>query len=143
MSTKENKAIIRRNYEEAFNDGNLSVLDEIVAPEFILHGAPPGSTGPEVLRQAMRSLRTAFPDGHMTVEDLIAEGDKVVARLTLRGTHSGDFQGIPPTGKQVTMTGISISRITDNKIQEYWSNRDDLEVMRQLGALPHPALRPV
>ena len=90
----------------------------------------------------MGAARVAFPDFHHTVEDLVAEGDKVVPRLTLRGTHQGDFQGLPPTGKQVTFSGINVMRLEDGKIVEHWSIGDTLGMLQQLGAIPAPVQAP-
>jgi steroid delta-isomerase-like uncharacterized protein len=136
MSTEENKAVVRR-YIEEWNKQNPAGVEELVAPEWVAHGTPPGSS-PDLagLKQAFPAFFTAFPDLHFVVEDMIAEGDKVVARVTMRGTHRGDFMGIPPTGKQVSNTGIEISRIEDGKLVETWVNRDDLSFLQQLGAIP-------
>ena len=139
MSTDENKAVVRR-YIEEWNKQNPAGVEELVAPEWVVHGAPPGiSPGFAGIKQVFAAFFTAFPDAHWVVEDLIAEGDKVVARLTLRGTHQGDFFGIPPTGKQVSNTGIEISRVEDGKLVETWVNRDDLGWLQQLGAIPQMA----
>lgn len=136
MSIEQNKALARRIPEEFFNKGNPALLDEICAPNFILHGAP--GPGTEPVKGMLAMFRTGLPDVKMTIEDIIAEGDKVVFRVTVQGTHQGEFRGIPPTGKQVTITGIQIWRIADDKIAEGWFNRDDLGLMRQLGVIPAP-----
>src|SRR5712692_780982 len=102
MSTTEaNKAQFRRTYEELFNQGNLANVDELIAPDCINHEVPPGmnNRGPESARRVVMMLRTAFPDLHFTIEELVAEGDTVVGRVTMRGTHQGPFQGIPLTGR--------------------------------------------
>ena len=137
MSTEENKAIIRRNWEEVFNKGNLAVADENMATNYIYHG-PGGQEikGPEGFKQLITMYRTVFPDFHATVEDMFAEGDKVAHRVTARGTHKGDLMGIAPTGKQVTMAVITISRFAGGKEVEAWSSVDMLGVMQQLGAAP-------
>jgi steroid delta-isomerase-like uncharacterized protein len=137
MSTEENKAMLRHNCEEAFNKGNLAVADENMAPNYIYHGSGGQEfKGPEGFKQFITMLRTAFPDLHLMVEDMVAEGDKVAHRLTLRGTHKGDFMGIAPTGKQVTTTAITISRFAGGKEVEAWSNIDMLGMMQQMGIAP-------
>jgi steroid delta-isomerase-like uncharacterized protein len=137
MSTDANKAIIQRHFDEIWNQGRIEVADEIVAPNYTSHfpvpGQPPGIAG---FKYAVQLLRASFPDLHLTVEDLIAEGDKVVARLTARGTHQATFRGIPPTGQSVTWTGIRIFRIAEGKIAEHWANWDDWSLLRQLGVTP-------
>ena len=135
MSTEENKAIIRRYFEELFNQGNLSVADEIIAEGYqsTLPGVGPG---PDGQKQFYQMYQAAFPNLHFTIEDMIAEGDKVVTRWTARATHQGEFQGIAPTGKQVTVSGISIDRIADGKMQETWTNYDQLGMLQQLGVIP-------
>jgi steroid delta-isomerase-like uncharacterized protein len=135
MSIEENKAVVRRFYEE-WNKQNLSIVEELVAPHWVCHGAPPFSPDP---KQMLTALWTAFPDARIAVEDLMAEGDKVVSRLTMRGTHRGDLMGIPPTGQQASLTGIEIDRIEDGKIVETWVSRDDLGFLQQLGVIPQMA----
>lgn len=140
MSVEENKALVRRHVEEAWNKGNLSVLDEIMAPNLVNHNAPPGITPDrEGFKQIISMHRKAFSDLHVTVEDMVAEGDKVVNRWTVSGTHKGEYMGIAPTGKQVTLTGISIHRIEGGKIVEQWHEVDMLGLMQQLGVVPPPA----
>ena len=132
--TEKNKALTRRHFEEDWNQGKLDVIDEIFATDYVGH--QPGGTdiqGPEGLKQFVTMGRTAFPDIQFTVEDQIAEGDKVVIRWTLTGTHKGEYMGIPPTGVQVRVTGISFFRIAGGKIVERWLNRDALGMMQQLG----------
>jgi steroid delta-isomerase-like uncharacterized protein len=136
MSVEINKAIVRRMYEEVFNRRNLALADELAAPESITHEAPP--SGPEALRRVVQLLTAAFPDHHTTIEDLIAEGDKVVVRTTFSGTHQGMFLGIPPTGKPFSQRQIHVVRITDGKVTEHWAVHDDLGMMRQLGVIPGP-----
>jgi steroid delta-isomerase-like uncharacterized protein len=139
VSAEENKATHRRIYEEAFNQKNLDVLDEVVASEFTDHNPNPGQPpGLEGLKQFLSSIHAAFPDLHVNVEDMVAEGDKVAARLRVSGTHQGEFIGIAPTGNQVTMTGIDILRIADGKVVEHWGNFDDLGMLRQIGVVPEP-----
>jgi steroid delta-isomerase-like uncharacterized protein len=140
MSIEENKAIVSRATEEIFNKNNLAVVDELYATNFVSHGSDiPGVTPDrEGYKQFVTMSRTALPDFHTTIEDMIAEGDKVVQRFTAHGTHKGEFMGIPPTGKQVTITGIAIDRIAGGKIVENWVNIDMLGMMVQLGVVPPP-----
>ena len=136
--SEENKAIVRRQEEEVFTQGNLDAADEIYAPNYVGHDPsnPEDIRGLEAAKQAAADYRKAFPDLQVTVEDLIAEGDKVAARVRFRGTHQGELEGIAPRGKRVESTGIIISRIEGGKIAEDWANFDDLGLMRQLGAIP-------
>ena len=137
MSTKENKAMLRRNCEEAFNKGNLAVADENIATNYVYHGSGGQEfKGPEGFKQLVTMFRTAFPDLRITVEDMVAEGDKVAHRATMRGTHKGDLMGIAPTGKQVTIAAIVISRFVGGKEVEAWSNLDQLGMMQQMGVAP-------
>jgi steroid delta-isomerase-like uncharacterized protein len=138
MST-ENKAMLRRFFEEIFNQGNLSAADEIVAENYVNHNPAPGETpGREGLKQFVPTVRSGFPGGRFTVEDQIAEGDKVTTRWSFAGTHQAEFAGIPATGKQVQITAINIHRIVDGQIQEGWLNWDALGMMQQLGVIPTP-----
>jgi steroid delta-isomerase-like uncharacterized protein len=142
MSTEANKAIVIQLYEEIWNQGDLDLVDKLIAPNAINHDPqhPPGvPSGPQGLKAAVTMLRSAFPDDHHTIEDLVAEGDKVVVRTTLTGTHQGSFLGLAPTGKHIANTSIHIFRIASGQIVEVWANRDDLGVLQQLGAIPAPA----
>ncbi len=138
MSTEANKALVRRYVEEVINQGNVAAIDDFNPPTYVNHlpGSPPLDVAG--VKQFVTMVRTAFPDMHQTIEDLIAEGDKVVQRATLRGTHQGEFQGIPPTGKPVSVTLMNISRIADDKIVEDWVNFDQLGMLQQLGVIPQP-----
>ena len=137
MSTELNKTLVRRFYEEVFNKKNLAIIDDFLDPHIIEHALPPGLPGGiQGSRQLIGMYLTAFPDLQLTAEALIAEEDKLAARLTMRGTHKGEFMGIPPTGKQVTMTGIQIVRIANGKIAENWINLDALGLLQQLGVIP-------
>jgi predicted ester cyclase len=127
MSTEDNKALMRRFYEEVFNKKKTAAIDDFIAPDQV-----------ERAKQTITLYLTAFPDLHFTVEDMVAEGDKVVARLTVRGTHQGAFLGISPTGKQVTGTAIDINRITGGKSVEHWNTSDTLGLLQQLGVVPLP-----
>ena len=142
MSAEENKRISRRIVEEGFSQGNYDVFDELVADNFQNHdpSAPPDlPPGREGLKELARFYRTAFPDAQVTVEDQIAEGDRVVTRYSARGTHQGDFAGIPATGREVTVSGIGIDRIEGGKIVESWNELNQLSMLQQLGAIPEQA----
>ena len=133
MSIKDNKNIVR-NYQDAYNTGDFDALADVVAADVrtpnIVPGMPPGLEGAIAVHQ---TTLLGMPDYHTTIEDLIAEGDKVVARVTMTGTHTGDFWGIPPTGRRVDLTAIYIVRIADGKIVEHWGEEDGVKVLRQLG----------
>ena len=138
----ENKALARRLVEEAFNAGRLEVVDELVASDFVEHD--PSLTeevrGPAGVKELIAGYRAAFPDIRITIEDQIADGDYVVSRWSGTGTHQGELMGMPATGKQATVTGITIDRIADGRIVESWDNWDTLGLMQQLGAIPAPAM---
>jgi steroid delta-isomerase-like uncharacterized protein len=137
--SEQNKTILRRFYDELFNTGDLSVADEIVALSYVNHNALPGETpGREGLKAFVILLRTAFPDIHFTVEDQVAEGEKVVTRFAVKGTHQAEFAGVPATGKPVAITAINIHRVSGDQIQEGWLNWDGLGLMQQLGVIPTP-----
>ena len=141
MSAEENKAIIRRIPEEVINTGNLDRVDEVIAADYVDHfPLPPGfPSGLEGFKLFWRMVLSAFPDLRYTVDDVIADGDKVVVRVTSRATHQGEFQGIPPTGRQVTWTEIHIGRLANGKLVEHWASVDQLGLLQQLGAIPAPA----
>ena len=141
MSTEENKAIARRMVD-AWNRGDLDALDEVVAPDYVFHDPADPATprGPEGAKRMARAFRTAFPDLRLTIADEIAEGDKVVQRLTAAGTHRGPLLGVPATGKAVTMSSIEVMRIEGGKIAEHWDEFDMLGLLQQLGAVPTPAI---
>ena len=123
--SEENKALQRRFYEELFNRGNLAILDELCAPNFIDHNAFPGQApGIEGLKQSFAAMRAAFPDMRVTVEQMLAEGDKVAAHIALRATHRGEFMGIAPTGKEVTARVSDIIRFAGGKAVERWGVED-------------------
>ncbi len=137
MSTEDNKTLMSRFLEEVFNKKKLAALDEFIAPNQVDHTLPPFlPTTPEGTKQAINIFLKAFPDVHLTVEDMIAEGDKVVIRYTSRGTQKGAFMGIPPTGKQMTVSSIIIARIADGKIVEEWGLDDQMGMLQQLGIIP-------
>jgi steroid delta-isomerase-like uncharacterized protein len=139
MSAEENKTIVRRVFDEVINKGDLNVVDEVIASDYVYRS--PGSPelrGPEGFKQLIMMYRSAFPDLHLDVDELIAEGNTVVSRWTGRGTHEGEFMGIPPTGKQVSVTGVVISRFAGGKAVEDWELIDALTMLQQLGAIPAP-----
>lgn len=139
MSTEANKSVLRRFFEELFNTGDLSVADEIVVVDYVNHNTVPGELyGREGLKAFVTLLRTAFPDIHFTIDDQIAEGDKVATRLHFTGTHQGEFAGVPATGKPVTVTAINVQRVAHGQIQETWLDWDALGLMQQLGAISGP-----
>lgn len=140
MSTEQNKALSRRLVDELFNRGNTKLADEFLAPDFAEHEElPPGiAPGREGVKQLATMLRSAFPDFKATIDDVIAEGDKVVIRQTWSGTQRGEFMGIPPTGKHVSFGVIDIIRIAGGKAVEHWGQMDSMRMMQQLGAIPGP-----
>lgn len=140
-ATVSNRALVERYISEVWNKGNIDAVDQLIASEFLDHdpanppNLPPGAAG---LKQHVAAMRAAFPDVHFTVEDMVVAGDKVVTRWTVRGTHKGALMGIPPTNKQVAVTGIWIDRIANGRIVEEWANWDTIGLLRQLGAPPRP-----
>ena len=141
MSTEANKAVSRRFLEEVFSQGKMAVADQIIAPDHVnggpgaLPGLPPG---PEGSKQLVMVYRNAFPDVHFTIDEQIAEGDKVMTRWTAHGTHKGELAGIPATGKSSTVTGLVVDRIVNGKIVESWGIFDQFGMMQQLGVIPTP-----
>jgi predicted ester cyclase len=126
--------------EEVFNRGNISLVDELFAPDFVEHeelppGIPPGR---EAVKQLPTMFRSAFPDFKVTIDDVIAEGDKVVVRSTWSGTHKGEFMGISPTGKSVSFGVFDTIRIAGGKFVEHWGQMDTIGMMQQLGVIPAP-----
>lgn len=140
MSTEQNKALIRRLVEEIFNQGNANVADELIAPDFIEHEELPPeiASGPEGIKQMTAMLHSAFPDFKATINDIIAEGDKVVVRMTWSGTQQGEWMGIPPTGKSVSFAVIDIIRCAGGKLVEHWGLTDSMAMLMQLGVNSMP-----
>ena len=137
MSTKANKTVLKRIYEEVFNKGNLAAVGELHAANFVLHG--PGGMelkGPAEVKEFVTAIRIAFPDVCMTVENMIAEGDYVAHRASVTGTHQGKLRDIPPTGKRVTATINTLSRFVGDKEAEAWQEFDTLSFYQQLGLIP-------
>jgi steroid delta-isomerase-like uncharacterized protein len=141
LTSEQNKAIVRRAFEEPWK-GRLEVVDELVATQYIGHDPanPEPLHGPEGVKEFISSYRAAFPDARITVEQQLAEGDFVATRWTGRGTHEGELLGIEPTGKKVTVSGLTISRLENGKILEEFQNWDTFGLMKQLGAVPALAL---
>ncbi|MBI4233560.1 MAG: ester cyclase [Chloroflexi bacterium] len=137
--SEQNKAVVRRLVDGFWEKGDAKVMDEVFAANFIHRnpapGAPPTREG---LKQTNIMIRAAFSNGHTTVDDLVAEGDKVVWRWTFRATHTGPLMGIPATGRQITMTGIVVDRVVGGKIVERWDVSDVMGLMQQLGVIPAP-----
>jgi len=136
MSTEQNKALVRRFYEEVWNKGNLAVDDEIFAVDYVRHDLRPGNplSGPEGQKKIASEFRAAFPDLHMTIDLMIAEGDMVMARWTTEGTNTGPWGSVPATGKHASFSAVNIFRIDNGKVVEIWNHRDDLGLMQTLGA---------
>ena len=135
MTAAENKALVRRFFEEVWNQGNEAAIDAFIAADAVGND-PDFGTGREAFRAQWRKWRAAFPDIHFAVEDIIAEGDKVVTRWTLTGTHRGEFMGIPATGKRVSVTGMSLDHMGDAQIKSGFDAWDALGLRQQLGAIP-------
>lgn len=138
MSMEKNKAVIRRYYEEILNRGDIEVLSEIAVPDYVENDPLPGQgTAFAGLKDRVEMLRGAL-NPHYTIEDLVAEGDKVVVRWTQRGMHVRDFLGLPSTGKQFTISGIDIHCLRDGKMAEHWHVVDQFSLLQQLGVIPQP-----
>ena len=143
MLSETNKTLSRRFFEEVFGKGKLNVLDELIAKDHVNSGPaslPELPTGSEGTKQLVTVYRNAFPDLHFTIDEQIAEGDKVVTRWTVQGTHKGELAGIPATGKSSTVTGVTVDRIANGKIAETWGIFDQFGMMQQLGVIPTPEL---
>ena len=138
MSAQENKLVSWRLQEEVFGQGKLALVDELLAPDYVSHA--PGdrelSRGPEDIKEIVRAYHAAFPDLTFTVEKQVAEGDLVVTRWIARGTHQGEFMGVPPSGRRIEVSGMSMDRISGSRIVEHWNNWEALEMMEQIGAIP-------
>ena len=136
MSTEQNTALARRVTEEGLNQHNPALVDELCAPNFMFHNGSRTIQGLQTYKHFLAQFFTAFPDAHFTTEDLIAEGDTIAVRQTLRGTHKGSLMGMPPTGRQVTISDMAMLRVANGKFIEAWNNADDLGLLRQLGVIP-------
>jgi predicted ester cyclase len=143
MTTETNKTLVRRAVEEGWNQGNVALIDELCTPNYIHHYPPfPDFGSSEDYKRFAIAVRSAYPDIHLTIEDLIAEGEQVVVRYMWRGTNTGDFvlptMRIPATGKQVTVTGVTITRFAGGKAVEAWEYPDTLGLYQQLGLIQVP-----
>ena len=142
MSSEESKATMRRYFLDAFEQGNIDLLDELLAPDYVNHtpATPDLPTGPEGVKGVVTMFRSAMPDLRVVIEDMIAESDKVATRYTLEGTHEGELFGVPRTGQRLSIESITVERVSDGKIREHWRVTDELGMMQQLGAIPAPEL---
>jgi len=137
--SQANKALVHRWFEEVWNKGRESAIDELLAPSGIAHGIGQGEAtlhGPSEFKLFVRNLRASLPDVHITIEDIVAEGDKVTVRVLLEGTHQGEGLGVSPTGRRVRVAGIILVRVANGQIVEGWNSWDQLGLLRQIGALP-------
>jgi steroid delta-isomerase-like uncharacterized protein len=139
MSSEESKAIMRR-FWDAWEQGNVDLLDELLAPEYINHtlATPDLPPGPEGVKEVVNMFHSAMPDLRVVIEDMIAEGDNVATRYSLEGTHRGELFGGAPTGKQLSIKSITLERVVEGKIIEHWRVTDEMSMMRQLGILGAP-----
>ncbi len=135
----ENKAVVRRFVDEIFVDGRLDQVDELVTEDFVWHAQPAPIEGRDGLREAMRRVASGLSDPDFVIEDLVAEGDLVAARLTATARQTGPFMGLPPSGKRYRIEELHLFRVRDGRISEHWHQFDQLGLMRQLGAMPEPA----
>lgn len=139
-STQDNKATVRRFLNEYLNEHNVATVDELFAPDYVNHLLPPGTpAGPAGEKQLFYMFYSAFPDFHITINDVIGESDMVAGRWTFYGTNTGEFQGMPATGRQASFEAMNMFRLADGKIVENWPSFDQLGLMQQLGAIPAPA----
>jgi steroid delta-isomerase-like uncharacterized protein len=136
MSTEQNKTMVRRVFEEGINNNDPAVFEQVIGPSYVNHDMPTPAPGREGFKQVIAMFIAAFPDMRVTVEDVLAEGDKVASRGEMTGTHRGAFMGIPPTGKQVRVAYQDVWRVADGKLVENWVRLDMLAMMQQLGAVP-------
>ena len=134
--SEDNKTIVRGYFEEVWNKGRLDRFEDYVAEDVVPHNPGPGPADAEAMKEAIGAFRLAFPNIHIASDDEMGVGDKVIVRWTLSGTHEGEFQGIPATGNDVAVSGITIMRVAGGKIAEYWLQSDSLGMMQQLGVIP-------
>jgi steroid delta-isomerase-like uncharacterized protein len=140
---KDNKAIMRQ-FWSVWEQGNIGLLDNLLAPEYVNHtlATPDLPGGPEGVKEVVRMFRSAVPDLKVVIEDMIAEGDRVATRYALEGTHGGDLFGVAPTGRHLTIKSMTVERLSGGKIVEHWRVTDELDMMRQLGAIGTPESNP-
>jgi len=135
-----NKQLVRESIERVWGQQRLDEVDRFLARDFVDHGALPGSLpGPAGFADGVRRLLAAFPDARNEIDDIVAEGDRVVVRWTMTGTHTGGGLGVPATGRAVRVAGITMSRVVDGRIAEHWIYRDDIAMLRQLGLMAAPS----
>ncbi|MCA1730005.1 MAG: ester cyclase [Actinobacteria bacterium] len=129
-----------RRYLDVFEQGNIELLDELLAPDYINHSpaTPDLPTGPEGVKAVVTMFRSAIPDLRVVVDDMIAEGDKVATRYTLEGTHESELFGVPPTSRQLSIKSITVEQVSDGRIRDHWRVTDELGMMQQLGVIPAP-----
>jgi steroid delta-isomerase-like uncharacterized protein len=139
VSAEENKAIMRR-YFSVFEQGNIDLLDELLAPDYINHtpATPELPTGPEGVKGVVSMFRGGMPDLRVVIEDMIAEGDKVATRYTLEGTHEGELFGVPPTAQRLSIKSFTVERVSEGRIRDHWRVSDNLDMMQQLGIVSEP-----
>jgi steroid delta-isomerase-like uncharacterized protein len=139
MSAEENKEIVRQ-FWGVWEEGNLGLVDELVGLDYVNHspGMPNQPEGPEGIKAVVSMFRAGMPDLRVVIEDVIAEGDKVMMRYRIEGTHEGELFGVPPTGRRVSIESITVERVSSRKIREHWRVTDTLDMMQQLGAIPAP-----
>ena len=136
MSTELNKVVVRRFIDEVFVKCNVDAADDLATPDFTPHSWPGVQPGVDNLKQGQQRVSAGLADISMKIEDMIAEGDKVAVRLTARARQDGEFMGLPPSGRDYTISETHVFRVTDGKVAEHWVNADMLGLMQQLGALP-------
>jgi steroid delta-isomerase-like uncharacterized protein len=139
MTTSTHTSVVRRIFVEGFNQNRPEVFDELLGPDYVNHDLPTPAAGPEGFKQVIAAYLTAFPDMQVVVEDVLAEGDRVVTRGRLTGTHRGEFMGIPATGRQVSIPYIDIWRLEGGRAVDNWVQLDRLGMLQQLGGVPAPA----
>lgn len=138
MSVEQNKALVRRVFDEIINQGNLGATDEVLSTRYVNHNFAEVQPGPEGFKQVISMFRSAFPDMKIMIEDVLAEDDKIMTRGYCTGTHHGEFMGIPATGKEVRFGYIDIWRVENGKLTENWVQMDNMSMMQQLGVAPAP-----
>lgn len=138
-NTAANEALLRRFYEEVYADWNMAMVDEVVAPDFVSHDWPTGAAGPQFFRKYYEALRAAVPDARYEVDDLIGEGDRVVVRWRMLGTHTGPFNGLAPSGRPITLKGIAIYRVSGGRLVERWVVSDLYGMLEESRASSRPA----
>jgi steroid delta-isomerase-like uncharacterized protein len=138
-ASDQNKVVMQRFFDEAVNGGDLDAIDELLAEDFVEHEEFPGlEGGREGVKQFFAMFRSGFPDGTFTVEEMVAEGDVVATRVTIRGTHQGEFLGIPATGRPAEVSAIDFVSFTDGRATAHWGVSDMLSLLQQLGVMPAP-----